>query len=139
MQTNFNCSGFTLLEALVTLVILSFGLAAIVRLQTALLIEGQQTKALAEAATLARSQLETLRFEADLYPTTGEPASGQITHRGTHESYIVQWKLGPDPDATFSRVEVQVTWTDRFGSHTTRLATLFTDSAGLVPALPPPE
>jgi len=135
--TSSACSGFTLLEALLTLLILGFGLVAVARLQTTVLIEGQQTKSLAEAATLARSQIESLRFAANLYSAPGESASGQKTHSGLHETYHIKWQLRPAPDNAFTHTEVSVLWTDRFGSHTTRLATLLMDPAPFPPALPP--
>lgn len=88
------------------------------------MVEQRHTKSLLEAGSLARSRLETLRFETHLAPLQALPQTGHEARQGNHETYSVEWRLEPVPEHHLVHASVIVHWTDRFGTHSERLATL---------------
>lgn len=123
-------SGFTLIEAMIALVVLSFGLLAIAQFQSKLVTGSAYNKARSEAIALAQEKLDQLRNYGtepeqvallnNTTPTAGEvfpdnvvnntyPATAQ-TIQGVNATFSRQWTVGGNGDAR--DVSVIVTWND---------------------------
>lgn len=120
--------GFTLLEALIALLIVSFGMLAVAGFQVTLSLSTDVAKQRSEALRLAQQKVEELRsFER----TVGDGAGGlfdyaddvvsnaspyeAVTGYTTNTSFIRQWTVTGAPTAPQKWVNVAVRWTDRFG------------------------
>lgn len=123
-------AGFSLLEALVALLILGFGLIAVAKLQTTLMENSGLSKQRTEATRLAQEKMEQLRaFEqlstatgkfayADIVTTTSDAVSGY----SSNTSYIRSWTSTDSTNAQYKPVFLSVAWTDRNGiSQTVKL------------------
>ncbi|MCW8918654.1 MAG: prepilin-type N-terminal cleavage/methylation domain-containing protein [Gammaproteobacteria bacterium] len=135
-------SGFSLIEALIALVVLSFGLLAVAKFQSTLVAGSAYSKARSEAVQLAQQKLDelrtystepglvanlmdatldtTLEFTTDVvdqtYPTTAEAISG------VNADFSRQWDVACAADSC--SVVVNVSWTDlRQGLQTVSLNT----------------
>ena len=103
------CSGFTLLEVLITLVILSVGMLALASLQVMAIRGNSFGQQMTVASTVAQNKLEELR-EVDFsavasgYDTCRDDANGIL--------YTRQWTVQNDtPQPDMKTVRVSVTWT----------------------------
>jgi len=124
---NLRLSGFTLIEALVALLVLGVGLAAVARLQADLLIGSRQAKARGEATALARQQIEHLRFLSVQHSPGLLTVSGTRSQAGSHQVYLIDWQVMPTTGMAYAQTVVRVRWTDRSGPHQIQLATLLAD------------
>jgi len=125
--------GFTLIEVMVALGVLAFGLLALAAMQIQALKQGSGGWNTSEGAAIAWSQLETARRLpwAQVAPTGGFVAPPWVNNPpnplGTVVStvnrasagvqtktlYSVQWRVSPVAGtANLRAVDVQVTWTD---------------------------
>lgn len=114
-----------MLEALVTLVIISAGLLGLAGLQTALTREADASRQRGEATRLAQARIETIRSfrqigsVADLnwWSTFGWndlPASAlEIITSSENTSYTRRWALGGAAVDTWRPIRVEVSWVDR--------------------------
>ena len=143
-------AGFTLLEALIALLIGGFGLLAVARLQIGMQGESDLAKQLSEATFLGQRRIEMLRAyqQVDAADAAGLAAgrwgygnvlTGSETIQGGNASYAVSWTVTPFASATpasndprFKTVAVSVGWTDRNG--TAQTASLNTIISGSDPA-----
>lgn len=129
-------AGFTMLEALIALLIGGFGLLAITRLQIGLQGESDLAKQLTEATMLGQRRIEQLRSYQLLGTASGSQlaagqwgygniATGSQTVTGTNAAYTVAWTVTDAPaPQRYKTAAVNVTWTDRRGtSHTVPLRT----------------
>ena len=117
-------SGFTLVEALVALLVLSVGLVAVARLQADLLLGSRQAKARGEATAIARQQIEYLRSSSIRRSPAPLSMAGTRTQTGSHQVYRVEWHAIPAAGMNYARTIVRVHWTDRAGPHQIQLTTL---------------
>ena len=124
---NSRLSGFTLLEALVALLVLSVGLVAVARLQADLLLGSRQAKARGEATAIARQQIEHLRSSSIRRSRGPLSVAGARTQTGSHQVYRVEWHTMPAAGMNYARTIVRVHWTDRSGPRQIQLATLLAD------------
>lgn len=118
-------AGFGLLEALLTLVLVSAGLLGLAALQATLSREADASRQRGEATRLAQERLETLRSFQQIdhladragwsrFGWNDLPDSGSDTvDEGTNTVYTRDWTLGGDQTDTFRPVRVAVSWTDR--------------------------
>ena len=120
-------SGFTLIEALVAMLVLGMGLAAVARLQADLLIGSRQAKARGEATAIARQQIEYLRFLSVQRSPGLLAVSGTRNQAGSHQAYRVEWQVMPTAGMNYAHTIVRVHWTDRSGPHQIQFATLLAD------------
>lgn len=125
--------GFTLIEVMIALGILAFGLLTLAAMQLEALRQGTGGWNQTQAAVLARDQLEQIRRLpwAQVAPTAGfQPvpwinnpplAPGQVASVLTSASagaqnrqvYTVSWRVQAVPgDANLRTVDVQVTWAE---------------------------
>jgi prepilin-type N-terminal cleavage/methylation domain-containing protein len=112
--------GFTLIEALISLLVLSIGLLGLAQLQARLSVASSQLHASTQAWLLAGSGIERL-LAADLDdPAVAQETSAVVTTPAT--LFATRTRLaaaGPHLDA-----EVQVQWEHTAGAETVRLHTL---------------
>ena len=115
--------GYSLLEVMLTLVIVGVGLLAIAQLQSGLSGQVGDNKAKAEATTLAEARIETLRnyideteYGSKLLATSGfeDVPSGEYNAVGVNATFSMQEAIsGID---AISEVSVRVSWEDRTGT-----------------------
>lgn len=111
--------GFSLVEAMVSLIVLGLGLMAVAALQITLSRSGDLAKQRTEATRLAQEKLEALRT----FRSTGVYA-GQIVNSNsstqetvtTNATYTRTWSVAQLNSVDTGRsIQVSVAWTDRVG------------------------
>jgi len=128
--------GQTLIEALITLLIIAFSILSLVRLQNYLVLNNSIAAQQGEAVKLALSEIETLRdFQvlnnASGYTSYQSIASGSSTVTGTNTTFTVTWTVTPYTSPTWKKVHVTVSWSDNAG--TSHSITQDTNIAGIDP------
>ncbi len=121
--------GVTLIEALVALLVMSFGMLALVGLMSNLRLGADVAKQRSEAMRIARAQMAELRDFSVLTRTASTPptayAYSDITNQAvaapmapvdSNTTYNVQRLVTPLPNAQGSQVRMTVSWTDRAGA-----------------------
>jgi len=115
-------SGFTLIETMVAMVILSFGLIAMLAMMTAALAGGRVGKHATDASRIARDQLEEFHRldwnDPDLAPTGGfaaqPPVPVSVEYAGVAQQemlYGLSWRItNHATDNAIRFVDVVVTW-----------------------------
>lgn len=120
-------AGVTLLEALVALLIMAFGMVALIGMQGNMRRSADFAKQLSEAVRLAQRETETLRAYSLLDRDVNTPAQllsfDQIVDAQNADAgdavrnavYTVRRDVEDAPDGVNKIVEVSVGWTDRAG------------------------
>lgn len=114
--------GFTLLEAMIALLVVAFGMLGLASMQTQLSRSSEVAMQRSEATRLAQQQIETMRA---FTTTTGTSAASwatlvassatpQTRSVGQH-AYAVSWSVGGATADKMRPVSVAVTWDDRAG------------------------
>jgi Tfp pilus assembly protein PilV len=111
-------SGQTLIEALITVVFISFCVIALIRFQNYLTYDNSLAQQKSEATILAAKQIEQLRTFEVLNTTSGYTAyqsiaSGSSTSTGTNATYTITWTVTANTNPTYKNASVTVSWTDR--------------------------
>ncbi|MEI8631743.1 prepilin-type N-terminal cleavage/methylation domain-containing protein [Vibrio sp. PP-XX7] len=122
MSTSFK--GFSLLEIMVALLMLSIGIVGIFQLQQLTCLQGDEVGHTYHALSLAESELERLRLNV-----------GEINHHETEspsDSYPqYQWFWSTDRtlfSGDLKQVTIHVTWRDRRGKmHAIALSTMISN------------
>jgi hypothetical protein len=114
MQARRPQGGCTLTEALITLAILSFGVASIVRLQLDLLLATGQGKARTEALALVEARLEQLRVVAREDPYISSSGS-EIDLDGSNSRFELHWSIDPASGGVHYALQVATRWIDPRG------------------------
>ncbi|MDM4765105.1 hypothetical protein [Pelomonas sp. SE-A7] len=145
--------GVTLIEAMVALLIMSFGMLALVGLQGNLRRSGDVAKQRGEATKLAQSHMESVRAIGALLAASAPPStvafsslstasSASIGAASSNTSYALMRSVTRVDTPPMAIVDVALNWTDRASeSQQVRLSTFV---AGVDPALsgslqlPPP-
>lgn len=102
--------GFSLIEALVALLLVTVGLTGAARLQASLMAASAQAKASDEATAFALDKLAEFQGIAR-YPVYRDellPGSGQ--RQGLLHRYSIEWSIEHSPDPDYKRVDLQVRW-----------------------------
>lgn len=115
--------GFTLIEALVALLVMSFGMLAVAGFQINLSLSSDVAKQRTEATRLAQEKMEELRTFDNLTSYASNMVSSTsgtedtITSSTSNTSYLRRWAIttAATPD-TGRSVFVTVAWTDRAGN-----------------------
>lgn len=127
--------GFTLLEVVVALGLLAFGLLGVAAMQIHAMQGGRSARHTTHAAEIARGQLEAFqsaRF-ADLAPTAGWTAAQAVARTVqadggdvTEQSYDLQWRITDlNAGPTLKSIDVLVTWNEpQRANRTVTLSTL---------------
>jgi len=121
-----NAEGFTLLEVMITVVILAIGLLGVAGLQIVAIKGNSFGQQMSVASTLAQNQLEELRQTAysslsDGFDTYIDQVNGVTYNRA--------WDVIPDvthPD--WMRIEVTVSWTGPTAGRGVTLSTIVSNS-----------
>ena len=114
-------AGFTLIEALIAMLVLAFGLLAVAGLQTTLAHNSDVAKQRTEATRLAQAKIEDLRGYQQLPAASGIPAYADIATDNdapattTNTSYARSWTVTDDTALTQKLLRVNVDWVDRQG------------------------
>lgn len=125
--------GFSLIEVLVAVAIIGFGLLALTRLQSGLSSGAALAKQRSEAAMLGQQKIDDLRRFATLAAYTAM-TSGSDQIVGTTATFDRAWTVTRTSTAPlFATVNVTVTWATSTGA--TQTATLDTAIAGNDPKL----
>lgn len=122
-------AGFSLIEVLVSLVILSVGLIGTAKLQSAVLKNSSDAQARSEATSIAQSKLEELKSyetleaynniqsSADLISDAADVGNTlEFSVAGTSTSYNVDWSLTENTTPDYLEITVTVAWSDSMGA-----------------------
>jgi len=111
--------GFTLIEVLIALTILTIGLLAVATMQISAIHGNKMGNDISRAIFLAQDKLEELKSSEDITDTISVPANG------SDETGIFNRSWGLGPSGTNSRsVTVTVSWTTRGNNHSVTLNTI---------------
>ena len=119
--------GFTLVEALVALIIMAFGMLALAGMQMSLSRNADVSKQRSEAMRLAQDKMEALRSYTQIATGTGivswnglaggsDSVSGYTIGSstvGTNTTYTRTWTLGGSSSDAQRAVNVAISWADR--------------------------
>lgn len=106
--------GFTLIEALVALLVTAFGLLAIAGLQTTLAHHADVARQRGEATRLAQERIEVMRAMASDAAGHASLASGADTPATTSNTrYARRWTVADDAAPGHRLLRVTVSWADR--------------------------
>lgn len=124
-----NSDGFSLIEVLVSLVILSVGLIGMAKFQATVLKSGSDSQARSEAITIAQSKLEEFKSFETLDAYNNIQSSGDLIAEaesvgdtlefsvaGTNANYTVDWSITENNNPNYLEVTVTVAWNDSIGS-----------------------
>lgn len=106
--------GFTLIEALVALVLASVGLLGVARLQVALSGDGSATTQRLEAQRLLSDKLEEVR-QLDAVQLAGFQAGKDTPTSASPTVYSRSWDWVGGSDPGLRMLQISVDWTDRRG------------------------
>ncbi|RKT47242.1 type IV pilus modification PilV family protein [Thiocapsa rosea] len=141
--------GFTLIESLIALVVLSLGLFGLMQMQTRVMAETADSKTRTAAVNIAQEKIEELRSESYAAVVSGKDTV-QAESGGT-AGFTRTWTVKPKIDPPYREVSVTTRWTrpgegseDQDSSSVT-LTTFIAQSAAMAletigqdPELPPP-
>jgi len=116
LKVLLNSKGFTLLEILMAVIILSISLLALAGLMSLTTRNNSFGNHVTEAATFAQDKLEELRAVPWGNITTGADS----TTGSTGINYGRNWNVVPNPADSLRTVTVTINWNDRI-DHTIRL------------------
>ena len=118
--TGQNEKGFSLIEVLIAMVILGFGLLAIGGMQIVSIRGGYSSNNVTQATILAQSKLEDLKQLAytDANLSSGVHNEGTLSNSIFSRAYNVA-----DTTTSLKTITVTVQWTDR-GNHSISLSTM---------------
>ena len=114
-------AGFTLVEVLIAVVVVSIGALALGSLQVALSRHADAARQRTEATQLAISRLEELRGFEQVLTEAGKQAYADFRSGSDHPlldsntHFERQWQIQGTAGELYRRVDVQVTWADRSG------------------------
>jgi type IV pilus assembly protein PilV len=116
--------GFSLIELMITLVILSIGLVALAGLQVSAIKGNAFSKRMTAAVSIANQKLEQIKDTA--YANILSESSTQITQ--SNMSFTRQVTVtNNSPLANTKTVNVTVTWSDGSNSHSVPITTIISE------------
>lgn len=126
--------GFTVVEALVVLLILLGGILVLTRFQGTQINVGAQNRQRTEAVFLAQQTIESLRAFSVVATTAGADAyadivSGTDSVKGLAATYARTWTVTDKGTPAYKTVEVSVTWQDARGKNETVTLTTYVSAA----------
>jgi Tfp pilus assembly protein PilV len=135
-------AGVSLVEALVALVIMSFGMITLIGLQSTMRLSADVARQRSEAVRIAHSEAERLRSFTTMVTTTGQLAYAdvgattspiQINGSATNTTFELSREVTTTTNPDTKTLQVRVQWLDRNGQ--TQTVVLDAAVAGLDPAL----
>ena len=119
MKSLMKSKGFTLIEVLVALVILSFALLALAGLMLTTTRNNSFGGRITEAATFAQDKLEEFRAIS-----WGNVVSGNDNKTGSHNlNYQRIWRVDPSIDGNLKTITISINWIDK-NPHTIQLVSV---------------
>jgi Tfp pilus assembly protein PilV len=123
MQNKRFARGVSLVEAMVAVAVMAFGMLAVVGVQATLRLNGDVAKQRSEATRIAQEAMESRRAFAVVDTTAGLPAWADIASSGptdvagpaTNTTFSVQSNVVTYVDPPAKAVRVTVRWNDRAG------------------------
>jgi Tfp pilus assembly protein PilV len=131
--------GISLVEALVAMLVMSFGMLAIVGLQATLRLNADVAKQRAEAVRIAQAEVERWRGFGSLAGGVDEESwanlasSAAVAIAGQNATYTMTRTVTDAPDGNLKTLVVDVTWRDRLDAP--QGVRLSTNVAGIAPEL----
>jgi type IV pilus assembly protein PilV len=113
-------AGFTLVESMLTLVIMSVGLLALAGLQITALRGNDLSRRMTTAVSIAEQNIEQLKNTP--YTNIQTEAASEVTASNLHFTRQVTVTNGPLPNT--KSVSVLVSWQDQSKTHTLPIATI---------------
>ncbi len=122
-----NLSGFTIIEVMIVVAMLTFGLLSLSAMQIHAMKGGNQGRHATRAAALAESEMEFLQYASwtsgAIDPTTGwtTPETRQTDVQvdggtGTEQEYSLSYRV-TDLEPTFTRaIDIEVSWIEPGGN-----------------------
>jgi type IV pilus assembly protein PilV len=111
--------GFTLVEVMIALVILAFGLLAMAAMQLTAMSGGRAGRHSTQAAVMARDQMETFQrlAWANVAATGGWTAPVTVNSvpdggSGTEQGYALSWRITNVDANWIKNVDVRMTWNE---------------------------
>ncbi len=138
---SFN-QGVSLVEALIALVVMSFGMLALVGLQATMRLNADAAKQRSEAVRIAQADIERWRTFSSLASADGITAFADLTSTATaldatgyttNTSFKLNRNVADSADTPLKQMRIWVQWLDRAGG--TQQVELNTLLAGVDPAL----
>ena len=108
--------GFSLLEALIALLVMSFGMLALASMQLSLSRSADVAKQRTEAMRLAQERIETLRSFVSSAAWDALANGSDTATANTNTTYTRTWTFGGTITETMRPIQVMVTWNDRSGT-----------------------
>ncbi|WAK01248.1 type IV pilus modification protein PilV [Methylobacter sp. YRD-M1] len=109
--------GFSLLEALISALILAVAMLGMARLQGITLISSADSRMKTHALNLAQDKIEELRSFANQNTYTGYSGSDNNTAVGANSTFTRTWTVTPcDNSVDCKQLNAKVTWTDPRGA-----------------------
>ena len=108
--------GLTLVETLIALIVMAFGLMAIVGFQLSLSRSADVAHQRTEAARLAQAKMEQLRAFQDMTAYGDLSAGSDVPATASNTSYARSWTVSGDGADLQRMVHVTLTWFDRAGA-----------------------
>lgn len=110
--------GFTLLEVIIAIAILTFGLLAVASMQTASIQGNSVANRLTEGTSWAQDKMEELLTLADTHADLSDGSHGPETAMSGVNRYTVNWSViddvnPADPLTSAKLIIVTVTWQDK--------------------------
>ncbi len=115
-MNNGKPNGHSLVEVLVTLLVIAVGIIGSVRLQADNIGLSGSSRAYAQAQLLARSHLDQLRDFMDTDEYQLLLSDGAATVISNQVSYQLTWSIQPSTDTSARFVDLRVDWEDRAGA-----------------------
>lgn len=139
-------AGFTLVEVIIAVLILSGGILALMRFQGNMLSSSSASREHSEAVLIAQRKIEELRAYAALATTPGVPAyadiaTGTDTVAGKTGNFQRTWTVTDNSMPSYKQLDLSLTWTTSQGVN--QSIALSTDvgrvhpATGAVAILPP--
>lgn len=108
--------GMTLVEIMIAMVILSFGLLGVAAIQVRAITEGSGGQHLSDASAIARNRIEALARQAWASPTlndTGGAWTAPVNVVTADQTYQQSERITDNgPPTTIKSIEVRISWND---------------------------
>jgi len=126
--------GFTLLESLVAMLVIAFGLLSLAGMQLTLSRNADVAKQRGEATRLAQQQIELMRSYTTIAAAAGHTLTWEALANGadaitTNTNFTRTWTLGGTSSDSMRRASVALSWVDRADqTHTLTLNTVISQT-----------
>lgn len=117
-------AGIALIEVIIALFVMGFGLVALAMFSNGLFSDSGQVKAKTEALQLAQQEIEILREDAESDGLTTITEEDGRTITGVNASYTLVSSIAFVTDPDHATIAVAVSWTDKQGAQSVSLNSL---------------